>query len=384
MIRNFKYRLFTNANQDRELAIMLESHRRLYNAALDGKMLCWDTAKANWSFYEQSRWFTIQRKTNAHWQRMNFSSAEYTLHKLDRAYTAFFAGVKKRCVLGRPRFKGRDRFNSFAFKVAGKGGGCKLIDRKIRLQFVGTIRVRWHRELPAGRVKQATFIREGTKWFVCLAVEIATPEPTSNSAGVGIDVGLKSFVTTSDGDSLGDSCTLETQLPELRRRQRALSRCKRGSNRRQLVKRRVTQLHTKVRNTRRDLHHKVARSLVDRYGVIAAESLNVVGMLRNRRLARRISDAAWGGFIEILKGKAESAGAQVILVDAKNTSQQCSNCGEIVRKSLAVRVHRCKCGCVLDRDTNAAINVLARAAPKSRNVGNSLHGSKSRGLIAAE
>lgn len=319
-----------------------------------------------------------QRKSNKYLARLNFASATLTLRKLDWAYREFFRRCKSGSRAGRPRFKGRDRFRSFAFRfIKTWSDGCKIVDRKLRLQNIGTIRIRWHRELPeGGNIKQATILRNNDKWFVCFAVEVPAAEPTTKTESVGVDVGLKSFVTTSDGEQLGDSRSLETTLPELRRRQRALARCHRGSNRRQLVKRRVTRLHAKVKNVRRDMHHKVARSLVDRYGVIAAESLNVAGMLRNRRLARRISDAGWGQFIELLTGKAASAGCRVELVDARNTSQACSSCGVIVRKSLAVRVHKCACGCVLDRDHNAAINVLARAAPQNLNV-NSSHGSKS-------
>lgn len=358
---------------------MLETHRRLYNAALDGRQLCWDTASAEWTYVDQCRWYTVQRRLNPYFARLNAWSAMQTLRRLDKAYRAFFRRG------GYPRFKSCDRFKSFTFGMFGNGGGCKIVDRKLRLQYVGSIRIRWHRELPEGaKIKQAKILRDAGKWYVFFSLELANAEPSQLTESVGIDVGLKSFVTTSDGERLGDSRTLETVLPELRRRQRALSRCVRGSNRRQQVKQRVTRLHAKVRNVRLDMHHKVARSLVNRYGVIAAESLTVANMLRNRRLARRISDAAWGNFIGILVSKAEGAGCRVILVDAKNTSQQCSNCGEMVRKSLAVRVHKCECGCVLDRDENAAMNVLARATPKSRNGSVMIHGSKSRCLIAAE
>ena len=109
------------------------------------------------------------------------------------------------------------------------------------------------------------------------------------------------------------------------------------------------------------MHHKVSRNLVDRFGVIAVESLNVSGMVKSRRFARRISDAGWSQFVSFLTYKAESAGGQVVMVDPKNTSQQCSGCGAIVQKSIAVRVHRCDCGLTLDRDENAARNVLNRA-----------------------
>lgn len=383
IIRTYKFRLFTNANQERELAATLETHRRLWNQVLDGKMLCWETWKVNWSLYEQNKWYTIQRKVNPYYARLNYWSAEETLRNLDKAFRAFYRRVKSGQAPGYPRFKGRDSFNSFCLGRTGHPNGWRLVAGKLLLQNIGTIRVRWHREIPAdGVIKLVTIKRQAGKWFACFAMEVPRPTPAVKPAQVGIDVGLNSFVTTSDGESLGDSRSLERALPELRRRQRALSRCNRGSGRRKKVKRGLTIAYAKVREVRRDMHHKVARSLVDRHGVIVAESLNIQGMLKNRKLARRISDAGWFSFLEILASKAEQAGSQVVLVDPKMTSQTCSSCGAIVRKSLAVRVHKCECGCELDRDENAALNILARGtawtAPGDVNTEGTLYGPRSQ------
>lgn len=358
MRATYKYRLFPNRSQSRLLQRTLETHRRLYNEALDGRMLCWDSAGVDWNYYQQSRWFTAKRTLNSYYAELNVWSAQNTLRTLEKAYKAFF----KRG--GFPRFKTFGRFRSFAFDMGGNGGGCRIVHGKLRLQNIGTIRVRWHRGLPdQGKLKQARIVLENDKWYVCFSVETPDPEPYDDGSYVGIDVGLNSFATTSEGECLGDSKILRKCHPEMRRRQRALARCKRGTNRRKKVKKRVAALHAKVRNSRRDMHHKVARSLVDRNAVIAVESLNVKGMLRNHRLARSISDAGWSAFITILTGKAESAGRRVVKVNAKGTSQDCSQCGKAVKKSLGVRVHRCGCGLVLDRDVNAARNILARALP---------------------
>jgi len=390
MHRTFKYRLWTNANQERELAIALESHRRLYNTALDGKQLCWEVGGVGWSYCEQAAWFTIQRRTNPFYARLNVSSAQQTLRKLDKAFLAFFTRMKRGEKPGFPRFKSSDRFNSFRFDMAGHGGGCKIVDGKLRLQHIGTVRVRWHRDMPTdARIKTATIVRENGKWFVCFSVELPKPAPSCGGGSVGVDVGLKAFVTTSDGEQLGDSRTLESRLKELCRRQRALSRCQRGGSTRSTVKKRVTTLHAKVRNARKDMHHKVARTLVNRYETVAVESLNVKGLLRNRRLARRISDAGWSQFLGILSDKAEQTGGQVISVDPRGTTQECSQCHGIVPKALSVRVHRCSCGLVLDRDVNAARNILARglarAVPAGDNVGHKIKRPlRSRRVYATE
>lgn len=379
MIITFKHRLFPNVSQLRELAETLETHRRLYNAALDGKQLCWEIGEVDWSLYEQQRWFTVQRKINPHYARLNVASAAQTFRQLDRSFAAFFRRVQAGGKPGYPRFKSRDKFNSFSFKCPRLwSDGCRIVGGRLRLQHIGTIRVRWHRPLPdGGSLREVRILREGDRWFAFFVLEITTPAPAARDGSVGVDVGLKTFLTTSEGEQLGDSRTLESRLNELRVKQRALSRCKRGSNSRQIVKKRVVDLHAKVRNTRRDMHHKVSRSLVSRYGVIAVERLNVQGLLKNHRLARRISDAGWYSFVIILASKAESAGGQVIQVDAKNTSQECSGCGAIVPKKLSERTHRCDCGLTLDRDHNAARNILARAAPGGLNPGVALDVPKS-------
>lgn len=370
MIRSYRFRLWTTANQERELARTLESHRRIYNATLDGRMLCWEAAGHNWTYAEQCRWLLRARRNNEHWSLLPASSCVQTVRRQDKAFKAFFSRVRKGGKPGFPRFQGVDRFNSFVLATShGYCDGWKLIDGKLRVKNTGTIRVRWHRQLPAGKLKSLRIVHDNGKWFALFCVEAIDPHTTTNVRYVGVDVGLNSFATTSDGESIGDSRSLEAVLPELRRRQRALARCKRGSNRRQAVKTSVRTLHARVANVRKDMHHKVAKSLVDRYGVIAAESLSIGNMLKNRRLARRISDAGWYSFVQILIGKAESAGCKVVLVDPRNTSQACSACGEIVRKSLAVRVHKCECGCVLDRDVNAAINILGRAVPEGAKAG---------------
>ena len=362
MIKTYKYRLFANANQERELAICLETHRRLYNAALDGKQLCWDTQRVDWSYNEQSAWFKIQRNSNAFFAKLNFGSAQQTLRRLDTTYKRFF---KKSA--GFPRFKSANRFNSFSYAMTGNGGGIKIVDRKLRLQGIGTIRVRWHRELPeGGKLKEAKIKRYAGKWYVCFAVEMPdAPKAVPPAARVGIDLGIKKFVATSDDEMLGRSGTLKHALKELRRKQRALSRCERGSGVRAKRKLAVQKLHAKVASTRRDIHHKVSRHLVDRYGVIAAESLNIKGMVKNRRLARSIADAGWGQFIGILESKAESAGVQVVKVDARNTSRTCRICGHCEKDNRKTQESfEClKCGHSENADFHAAKVVLARAEP---------------------
>ena len=373
MRRAFKYRLFVNVNQERELGIMLESHRRLYNACLGQRKTTYEEEKRSVKYAEQSAWFKAERVANPYFARLNFSSAQSTMRRLDKAFAHFFRRVKEGAgEPGYPRFKVRDRFNSIEFP--SHGDGIRLAGNRLRVQHVGTIRVKLHRSVK-GEIKTLTLKREAGKWHVIASCDLGeAPVKPSALPPVGIDVGLESFLTASNGKSEPNPRYLKEALPELRRAGRAVSRKKKGGGNRREAVRRLQKIHTRVKNLRREHHYQVACRLVLAYGLIAAERLNVQGMLRSRRFSRAISDAGWSGFLNILRHKAESAGVQYVEVDPRGTSQECSQCGQEVRKDLSVRWHDCpNCGLSLHRDHNAALNILARGlgrtAPAEVNVG---------------
>ncbi len=211
-----------------------------------------------------------------------------------------------------------------------------------------------------GKAKTITVTRQNDKYYACFACEAeVAPLPKTNKA-VGIDVGVTALVATSDGELIEAPKTYHKAEKRLKHLQREVSRRKKGSNRRKKSVRKLARAHEKVGNQRRDMAHKAARHLVDNYDLIAHEDLRVKNMVKNHRLAKSIQDAGWNLFFSILASKAVEAGRQVVKVPPAYTSQVCSNCGEIVKKSLAVRVHRCHaCGLVVDRDVNAARNILA-------------------------
>lgn len=373
MYRTYKFRLYPNRNQSRELDTMLETHRRLYNSALEHCKKTYEAEKRTVGYAEQCRWFSSQKPNNEYFQKLNRGSAEATLRHLDLAFKAFFRRVKSGEKPGYPRFKSRDRFSRIPFRF--ECGGVRIFNGKLRVQFVGSIRVKLHREMEPGPIKVVTIRCEVGKWYVAITKEIAdAPVAKSELPAVGIDVGIESFLTTSEGEHVANSRPLKSSLPELRREQRSLARKKRGGTNRKKQKARVAKVHAKIRNQRRHFHHLTANDLVRRFGVIAVESLNVRGMLRNHRLARAISDAGWHSFVTLLRYKAISAGAQVVDVDCRGTSQECSWCGETVPRALSVRWHDCKCGLSIHRDHNAARNILARCQARTEpvvaNVGN--------------
>jgi putative transposase len=213
---------------------------------------------------------------------------------------------------------------------------------------------------PDADIRSCVFRREGRGWSICFQIAVTTPEKREIVTAVGIDLGLKVFSYASDGVVIENPRLGRQQERELRRRSRALARCKRGSSRRKKAKARLARTHRTIANCRKDFLHKQSAALVARADLICAEDLRVANMVKNPSLARSISDASWSTFLKMVEYKAANAGAHFVKINPKNTSQNCSGCGVIVPKKLAVRVHSCPaCGLMLDRDENAARNILA-------------------------
>lgn len=360
MRRAFKFRLYPSLNQTRELEIMLETHRRLYNLCLEQRRGEYETHRRSVHYADQSAEFKDLRGDNPFFARLNFSSAQATMRRLDKAFVAFFRRCKTGKKPGYPRFRSRDRYDSIEFP--SYGDGVRLNGNRLRVQHVGVIRCNVHREIE-GAVKTATLKREANKWYVILSCDLGNVTvPPNGLPAVGIDVGLEAFLTTSDGLRVENPRYLKRELPTLRIAQRVVSRRKRGGKNRRKAANKVRSIHAHVANLRREHHHQVALKLVRLHGLIGVEGLIVSNMVKNRSFSRAISDAGWASFVNILRYKAESAGAEVVAVNPAGTSQCCSGCGVVVPKLLSRRTHSCPdCGLVLHRDENAARNILARA-----------------------
>lgn len=225
------------------------------------------------------------------------------------------------------------------------------------LSKIGTMGLVLHRPLE-GRIKTVSLKREGEQWYVCFSVEVeATHLPPSDEA-VGIDMGLNYFATLSSGEQFSNPRYLRKSLAVLAKGQQSLARKKPGSHRRENARRAVAAVHRRVRRARADYAHKLSRKLVNRYGLIVFEDLKPRNMVQNHSLALSISDVGWSQFQQFCSNKAASAGRTVLFVNPAYTSQMCSGCGLVKKKELAERWHSCPCGLELDRDVNAAINIL--------------------------
>lgn len=366
MLKAFKYRLYPTRKQTAALVSQLDGHRFLYNQALAQRKDMYEKTGKGIGYSAQATTLLPElRKTSEQIMGCNYSSLQQTLRRLDKAFKAFFRRVKSGDNPGYPRFKPADRFNTINY--ATLGDGCQITTGRLYLQNVGHVKVKWHREI-TGTIKTLAVSRRNGKWYTSFAVEYDVSPLSVTGNSVGIDVGLNSFITTSDGEHIDAPKFFRVSEKKLKAAQQRLSRRKKGGNSRHEARRLVSKHHEKIANQRLDFCHKTAHALVKANDHISVENLNIQNMLKNRHLSKSIADASWGIFLSVLKSKAESAGRVYEEVNPRGTSQRCSICGEVVKKSLAVRIHNCpSCGLSLDRDVNAALNILqlARTGPSA-------------------
>ena len=360
MNRNFKYRLYPNRAQTMTLERILDLHHQLYNAALEERREAYRRCRVSINYYDQANQLKDLRAQEADIAELNYSSCQQTLRKLDKAFQAFFRRVKAGAKSGYPRFKSRQRFSTVEYRW---GDGARLKGNRLYVQNVGEVKVKWHREIPESATIQCAYLkRDGNEWYAVFSLELPDCVPTAHPGSpVGVDLGLNSLVALSDGQTIENPRWYRSTETQLARSQRVLSRRKKFSGRWRKAARNVATLNRKVANQRLDFQHKLSRQLAHTYSLIAVEDLNIAGLARSR-LAKSVHDAGWGQFVMLLAYKVENTGSQLVIVDPRLTSQVCSGCGCVVRKDLGVRVHVCPdCGLTLDRDVNAARNILKRA-----------------------
>ena len=262
---------------------------------------------------------------------------------------------RKNRKIGKLRFVRHNEFRAFTYNQSG----FKLNNNKLCLSKIGDIRIKIHRKIP-DKIKQVivTKTRSG-RWYACITCELIKTEPPKiNFTKVaGIDVGIKSFVYDSDKHNTPNPKNLQKMLKPLVKAQRKVSRKKKGSNNRLKAIQRLQKIHEKISNKRKDFQHKLSAAYASHYDVIFVEDLQITNMIKNHKLAQSIMDSSWNSFLQKLEYKCKL----LIKISARNTTIECSRCGNLVPKSLAVRIHKCnKCNLEMDRDYNASINILQR------------------------
>lgn len=362
--KSFKFRLYPTVSQGYKLNRTLTICRHTYNDALDERIWnaktikdideadCWGLVggiegRDYVSRFDQQ--VTLKENKSEYQKEVYSQVLQDVLKRVDRSFINFYNGS------GYPRFQGANRYDSFTYSQSG----FKILDNgKLQLSKIGDIKIVQHREIE-GEIKTLTIKRDVDYWYATFSCELDVEPKPKTGKSIGIDVGLSSIITTSDGDKVKPPKHLRKLENKLTTAQRRLSRKKKCSNNRNKQRIEVAKLHRKIRNQRQDFNHKLSRQLVDDNDIIVFEDLQIKNMVKNHHLAKSILDAGWYQLMTMTKYKAEYAGKEVILVDPKNTTQACSMCLSIVPKTLSDRVHNCpECGIVLDRDHNAAINIL--------------------------
>jgi len=357
MLKSYRYRLFPTKYQFRILNRQLELCRQVYNDTLAYRKNAWEKEQRTVKRFETQDRLPQLKVDRPEFKEVHSLTLQNVVLRVELAFKAFFRRVKAGEDPGYPRFKGKGRYDSITYAQSGFG----LDSGKLHLSKIGDIKIKLHRPIE-GKIKTCTVRRMPTgKWFACFSVDVGEVHlpPWKDGSVVGIDVGLESFATLSNGEKIANPRFFRDEAKELAKVQRKLSKAPKGTTERKAALKVVERVHERIANRRNDFANQVSRQLVDRFGVIVFEDLDIRNMLQNHCLAKSISDVAWNILVKATESKAAYAGSKVVLVDPRNTSQMCSRCGLIVKKDLSERVHSCsECGLSMDRDLNAAINIL--------------------------
>jgi len=362
----FRYRLYPTAEQQQALAVQFGHARFVWNWALDLRKAAYQETGKGIGYYELKRRTTaLKHQAETAWLRAADSQVlQAKIEDLERAYKNFF---EKRAKF--PRFKSKREGQSIRYPQR-----VKFDENCTYLPKVGWVKTKFHRPLE-GRPKNVTVSKIKTgKYFMSIQCEVGMVDPPAKSGEIGIDLGVKSFLATSEGWKRDNPRHLQRAERKVKRLQRQVSRRINGSAGREKARVLLARQHEKVANQRMDFLHKLSREFVDHYGLIGVEDLNVRGMLKNRSLAKAIATTGWGAFRRMLEYKGKWYGSHVHKVDRFfPSSKTCSNCGYVLDALLlSVRAWQCPiCGAIHDRDINSAINILieSRAGIARSNAG---------------
>lgn len=363
-MKTFKYRIYPTKAQETQLEQQLEICRWVYNKVLGTRKDAYEKDGVSLNYYDTKKLLPEWKKVEPKFKLVHSMVLQDIVLRVDLAYRAFFRRVKAGEEPGFPRFKGKGRYDSMTYPQYENG--VSLDGNKLNLSKLGAIKVELHREL-CGTPKIVTIRKSANgKWFVTFACEGEKQPLPEEPKRIGVDVGTQTFATLSNGEKIKNPRFFRREQDALAKAQRKLSKQPKGTPESAKSRKIVGRIYERIANRRSDFAHKFSRQLVNTYGVIVFEKLAVVEMLANHtevfgnKLNKSIADVAWRQLAQFTAYKAEDAGRLFLQVDPKNTSKMCSRCKSLVDKDLSVRVHNCPhCGLILDRDHNAAINILA-------------------------
>jgi putative transposase len=354
--KTYQYRLTLTPAHEQALETVLLRCRMLYNCALEQRKTSWGRGQGiGMIYYQQAIQLPDLKATCPEYTEVHSQVLQDVLRRVEKTYQATFRRVAKEETPGHPRFQSKDRYHSFTYPQYGNG--ATLDGGILSLSKIGRIPSRLHRPVQ-GIPKTVTISKVADDWHVAISCADAPMQPLpATGQETGIDLGLQSFVTLSNGMMIHNPRCYRKAERRLKTAQRRISRRKKGSHRRKKAVKLLARAHQKVKRQRQDFHHKTALRFVQTNDTIYHEELHTANLVKNHHLAKSIQDAGWSEFLSILSFKAACAGRSVVAVPPAYTSQACSGCGVAVHKGLSVRWHFCPdCGTSLHQDHNAARN----------------------------
>lgn len=354
-IRNYKFRLYPNSDQEKKLQNNITVCRWVYNRFVE-------MTKSGFVTRNDMCYFLAELKQTEPWL-YNYHSKmlQMVSTQLESAQKALIGLSKKGYKIGKLKFARYNEYRTFTYNQSGYKLERHEDKDLLYLSKIGWVEIRLHRTIPAD-IKQIIVTKSKTgKWYACVTCKIVDNiyniPKISVEKSVGIDVGIRNFTYDSDGYQTPNPLNLKKMLKPLTRVQKKISRRQKGSNNRKKAIRWYQIIHERIKNRRKDFHHKLSTQYARNNDVVFVERLAKLNMVKNHKLARNIMDSGWGAFCNMLDYKCK----MLVEVSARNTTIDCSRCSNTVAKSLAVRIHSCnKCGLVLDRDHNASLNILQK------------------------
>jgi len=299
MLKTCQYRIYPTTKQHQTFETQLDACRNIYNQSLAWRKQVYEQRDETINYGTQQAALTPLREESLFWSVLHIDILQDTLRRLDKAHKAFFRRVKAGEKPGYSRFKGQGRYRSMTFshlaKTLIRGIGGRLA--RLVVPKIGEVKIRYHRPLPNGNIKTLTVQYKASGWYANITVEVDDVPKVEISSAIGIDVGLESFLTTSEGEKVDNPHHLRRVEKKLKRKQRIVSRRKKGSNRRRKFVYELAKQHEHIVNQRKDFHGKTAHRLYSGYDAVVVENLQITNMVKNHHLAKSISDAAWGNFI---------------------------------------------------------------------------------------
>lgn len=363
MRRTYRYRIHPTKAQATKLTGTLDLCRWVYNKTLETRKNAWEQEGTSLGYLETKKMLPQWKEDKPELKQVHSQVLQDVVQRVNLAYEAFFRRVKAgEDKPGYPKFQSWKYYDSFTYPQYGSAFYI-TDDGVLHLSKIGDIEINLHRPIE-GPIKTLTIkCSKLGKWYACFSC-IVDPDPLPETTSiVGVDMGLSSFATLSNGEKIPNPRFFKQDEKELNHMRSRQDKAPKGSQEWKKLHRAVLHIEERIKNRRNNFAHQESQKLVDRFQIVVFEDLDIKDMMSDnwKSMNRSISDVAWSRFIEFTRAKAEAAGRTVILVDPKNTTQECSQCHEIVPKTLSDRIHSCPhCGLEIDRDVNAALNVLAR------------------------